>query len=184
MFRLLLMIGFIGAFSYLPAQDFITVKKKNGVPVKTFVQGSPITFETIYGDYVSGPIEILQNDSLFIRYYDIRRYPTSIGSVVIDTITTFLIKYHYNEIKRIKIAGRNRSFASKIDKLLMLGGAGYFALNIVNGAYFNESITSNKNLRSLGISLGAFGTGLIINKFFKPKDFTTRKQKIEYVKLG
>ena len=183
MFRLLLITISIISSSCLSAQDFITVKKRNGITVKTFFAGSPIIFETIYGDYVSGTIEVLRNDSLFIRFYDTRKYNTVIGSVIIDTVTSFLARYHYKEISRVNISRRGSPFAPIIGKLLMIGGGGYILLNLANNGYFHEPISSRKNLQSIGGAALAIGVGFLINKFLRPREFTNRRHSISYVRL-
>jgi hypothetical protein len=65
----------------------------------------------------------------------------------------------------------------------MFGGAGYFALNIINGLYYNEPITNKENLNSLGIAVGAFSIGLIINKFFSVNRFSRKRHQIVYREL-
>lgn len=185
MLRLLLVSCFTGIhfLSLAQGQDFISVRKKNGRPLKTFIAGSPIIFETVYGTYVSGPIEAIKNDSVFVKIYDIRTFATNLGFAMVDTISTYIAGFHYKDIRKIRLFNKERFIRSKIDKLLIIGGAGYFILNVVNGAYFNEPITDKKNLRSLAISLGAVGTGLLINKFFKVSNFSTGKHKIVYVNM-
>ena len=72
----LLLIFTLFSFS-IQAQvsDFITVKKRNNRTLKTFFPGSTITFESVYGHFISGIIENIRNDSLFVKMYDVRTVP-------------------------------------------------------------------------------------------------------------
>lgn len=185
MLRLLFLSIFIFLYyaSFSQPSDFISVRKKNGRHLKTFIKGSPILFETAYGSYIQGPITEIKKDSLFIRMFDIRTYTTAFGSRIVDTVRTYTTGIHYKEIKRIQVFRRNNFIWSKMDKLLFIGGSGYFLLNLANGAYLSEPVTSKENLRSLGISLGAVGAGLIIRKYFMINNFSRRKHKIVYVNM-
>ena len=133
--------------------------------------------------YIEGTIQNIRNDSLFIMVYDIRTVLTRLGVTVVDTVSRHVEGFHYSDIERIKVYNYRRFVRGKVDKLLMIGGAGYFGLNLVNGAYLQEPLTSRQNLQSLGISIGAFGLGWVIKKFFPVNRFSRRKHKIVYIKL-
>jgi hypothetical protein len=169
--------------SFSQPSDIISVRKGNGNIVKTFIASSPIIFETKSGMYVNGIIKQIKNDSVFVTTYDIRIFQTNLGVTMVDTIARHIAGIHYKDILKIKVFRRHRFIRGKIDKLLMYGGAGYFGLNIINGSYFNQPITDKKNLRSLSISLGAFGAGLIINKFFPVNRFSRKRHKIVYISM-
>ena len=181
--RLLLIALFIQFYSGLSAQSFdlISVRKKNGRIIKTFTAGSRMVFETGEGNYIEGLVEAIRNDSLLTRIYDIRIVMTAYGFTVADTISTSVVKLHYREIKRIKVFERHRFIRGKMDRLLMYGGAGYFALNVINPSISNQSVTSKENLRTLGFSAGAFGLGLIIKKYFYVNRFNRKRHRIIYI---
>jgi hypothetical protein len=65
----------------------------------------------------------------------------------------------------------------------MIGGAGFLALNILNGTLYNQPITDKRNMRSLGIATGAFGLGFLINKLFSSDGFNKKRHHIVYVDL-
>ena len=185
MFRLLLLtmltLGCVTASSQV--SDFISVRKKNGRTIKSFFPGSPIIAETFYGSYLDGWVEAIRSDSVFIKIYDVRYYGTPYGGTIIDTIRNYIVPIYHEEIKSIQVFERRKQFPSKISKLLLIGGSGYFLLNLANGAYLNESVSDKKNLRSLGISLGSVGAGLLLNRLFKPNNFSEGKHRIVYVKM-
>lgn len=145
--------------------------------------GSPITFETNNGTTVTGPIESIRDDSVFVTIYDRRVFMTNLGVTVVDTVNIYHSGYNYKDIKRVKLYNKKGSIRSKIDKLLITGGVGYFILNVANGAFFNDPITDKKNVRRLGISLGAVGAGILIKKFLGVNDYSRKKHRIVYVSL-
>lgn len=185
MYRLLLLLLFIliQLCSFAQAGDMLSVRKKNGVTIKSFIAGSPIVFQTTYGAYVEGVIKQIKNDSVFMTTYDIRKYMTSFGGWVIDTVTTYIVGYHYNEIASVKVFREKGALRHLLGNMLMLGGAGYAVLNVFNGTYFDDPITDKKNVRSLSIAAGVFGFGFLMNKLFPVRTFSTKRNRIVYVKM-
>lgn len=185
MFRLLLLIVLtLGNFTASSqVSDFISVRKKNGRTIKSFFPGSPIIAETFYGSYLDGWVEAIKNDSVFFKIYDIRYYGTPYGGTIIDTIRNYIVPIYHKEIKSIQVFERRKKIPSKISKLLLIGGSGYFLLNLANGAYLNQSVTDKKNMKSLGISLGSAGAGVLLKYLFKPNNFSEKKHRIVYVKM-
>lgn len=163
--------------------DFIAVRKKNGRTIKNFFAGSDILLQTTDGRYFQGPIKTIRNDSVFILLYDIRSYPTNFGTMIKDTITVQTIGLHHQDIKRIHISKRRSFLQRTAGPLLMLGGAGYFAINVLNGALFDLPITDKKNLRTLGIAGGSFGVGYFLSKLFSTDGFSKSKHRIVYVDI-
>jgi hypothetical protein len=184
MLRLLITITILFHLQLCFAQvsDFISVRKKSGRIIKSFIPGSRILFETSYGGFIEGPIKEIKRDSIFITAYDTRTLITNFGARYLDTVRTYVVPFHYKEIKAVNVFHR-RGFFSRIDKLLVLGGTGYFALNLLNGAYLNESVTSEDNLKSLGISAMAVGTGLLLKHVAHLDNFSRRKHRIVYVHM-
>jgi hypothetical protein len=170
--------------SFAQVSDILAVKKKNGKIVKNFFQGSSILFQTKSGDYIEGPIDKIHGDTVYIRMYDIERMTTSVGNYVYDTVSSFLIATNYHDIKRISVYKGRGSIRQKVGVLMMVAGAGYAVLNILNGAFFNLPITDPENLKKLGISAGLVAVGFINNKFFPPNSFSRKKDKITYVSLA
>jgi hypothetical protein len=178
---ILLCTHFFDAFPQI--SDIISVRKKNGTVIKTFVAGVPIVFQTNDKMYIEGTIHDIRNDSIFIMVYDIRTVLTRLGVTVVDTVSRHVARFHYHDMERIKVYNYRRFVRGKLDRLLMIGGAGYFGLNLVNGAYLQEPVTSRQNLQSLGISVGAFGLGWLIKRYFPVNRFSRKKHKIVYINL-
>jgi len=172
----------VTAFSQQQPSDFIVVKKKNNRTIKTFFPGLPITLEMVNSAWVDGYITAIRNDSVFVKEYDIRSVPTIWGVNMLDTAGSFIVAVYHKDIKRIIVNNRPPAFSYMTDgTILMIGGIGYALLNVVNGAYLHEPITSKENIKSLGIALGMAGAGFALKKITKNAH---RKQYIEYVRMS
>lgn len=163
--------------------DYISIRKKNGRVVKNIYTGSNVLLQTVDGSYLQGPVNLVRNDSLFLTIYDIRLYPTMWGSIVRDTIAKILIGIHHKDIKRVHLNKRTTFVQRTAGPLLMLGGAGYLAVNVLNGAVFDLPITDSRNVKRLSIAAGMFGIGYLIQKLFASDGFSKKKHQILYVDL-
>ena len=165
--------------------DFILVKKKNGRVIQYFIEGSPINYITITERVVSGPILSIRNDSIYVRMYDIRPVVNSFGIQYLDTLGSVVVANAFKDIIRIKVRKHKSFLISTLAQIAIVGGAAYFTLNIFNGAYLNDAITSSSNLRRLGISVGAVALGFLIKKGFKiGNTYSTKSDRIEYVHMS
>jgi hypothetical protein len=163
--------------------DYISIRKKNGRSVKNFYTGSPILLQTTDGAYLQGPIKAIRNDSVYITFYDIRSYPTALGTFMRDTVAVYYPVVHFKEIRRIHISTRRKFLQNATGPILMIGGAGYLALNLLNGTLYNQPITDKQNMRSLSVAAGAFGLGYVIRKLFSSDGFSKKGHQIVYVNL-
>ena len=170
-------------FSFSQPSDLISVHRKNGSIIKTFFAGSAIDFQLKNGAYMSGPIKEIKNDSVFIYSYQLGYLITNLGTTVTDTVERRVIGVNYKDILRIKVFKRTRFIRGNIGKLLMIGGAGYFGLNVINSLYLKEPVGDKSNITRLGIAAGAFGTGFLINKLFYVNRYSRKWHKIVYINL-
>ena len=182
MFKALLIILLISVSvkTFSQASDFITVKKRNNRTLKTFFPGVHISFETNDKRQASGLITAIRNDSIFVKEWDIRPMLNSLGIPVTDTLGAYLSGFHYREIAKVEVSDRMKLQQLTPGRILIIGGTGYALLNVINGAYLHESITSSKNLKSLGIAAGAVGTGFLINYLVRHGN----KYHVEYVHMN
>lgn len=163
--------------------DYISVRKENGSVLKNFYSGSGILLQTIEGTYLQGPIKTIRNDSVFVVLYDIRYLPTIWGGFVRDTVSTAVAGIRYDQISRVHLEKRRGFFLRAAPTLLMIGGAGYLTLNLLNGALDKQSVSDGKNMRRLGTAAGAFGLGYLLRKLFSSDGFSKKNNKIIYVNL-
>lgn len=163
--------------------DYISVRKPNGRVVKNFYAGSHLLLQLTDGSYLEGPVQAVRNDSVFITLYDIRYLRTTFGSIIRDTVSTSIASFSYKEVSRIYLDERKGFFRRMAGPLLIIGGAGYLTLNVLNGAFYDLPITDAKNLRRLGTAVGAVGLGILFQKLFASDGFTKKKHQITYVDL-
>lgn len=183
--RLLFFIIFLllSFTSFSQNADFISVKKKNGVAVKSFYSGSFISLERNDGVFVSGTIRNIADDSLFILWYDIRISPTAWGNRVADTIAAYITKVKYTDIKRISLNIRRSRLPGLISKTFIIGGAGTILLNGFNSVRDKEPLFSNENLSKYAVAGAFIGVGYLIKRLLGDGDFNPKKHKIVYTKL-
>jgi hypothetical protein len=182
MLKALLLISFLSCSAkiFSQASDFIAVKKHNNRTIKTFFPGVPISFQTSYKRQVSGMITDIRHDSIFVKEWDIRVVPTTMGVTMIDTAGVYITGFYYKEIEKVEVSDRMKLQQVSPGRILIIGGIGYTVLNIVNGSYLHESVTDSKNLKKLGIAAGAVGTGLLINYLKRHQ----RNYIIEYIHMN
>jgi hypothetical protein len=101
----------------------------------------------------------------------------------VDTTGYFILKMHYQEIRSIESAKKERWRFVKNGSIFMIGGVGYALLNVINGAYLNQPINDPANIRSLGIAAGVAGGGYLLNRLYARKERKGNKYKIVYVKM-
>jgi hypothetical protein len=115
---------------------------------------------------------------------DVRAIPNRWGVSSIDTIGSYIVELFYKDIKTVVIPRRESFRVFKNGTIFMIAGLGYASLNLINGKYLDESITSGKNLQSLGIALGVAGTGLLINRLHKYNNRNGKNYRVEYVHMN
>lgn len=89
----------ISVLSFSQQGDFI-VLKKNQHTIKTLFAGSAVSFKTTTGT-ITGKINGIERDSLFVVQYDVRRVFTSLGVYMIDTIASIQTAFHYKDVTAI-----------------------------------------------------------------------------------
>lgn len=163
--------------------DYISVRKKNGQVIKNFYTGSAIVLQLTDGSYLQGPVQTIRNDSVYVMVYDIRLFATNWGTSVRDTIAATRVGIWHSDIGRIFLNRRRGFFERNTGPLLMIGGAGYLGLNLLNGAFYNQPTGNRKNLRKLGTAAGAFGLGYLLKKLFASDGFSKKSHQIVLVDL-
>jgi hypothetical protein len=181
----LLVFLFIANAALSQASDFISIRKKNNRTVKSFFPGLSIKFQTTYFRMIEGQILKINNDSVFVKEWDIRTVPTSLGVTVVDTAGSFVTGVHYKEIKVVYWDKRKKVHELLTDgTILMIGGTGYAALNIINGGVLGEPVGSSENLKKLGIAAGVVGTGFLLKKLTGKDAKFERRYRIHYIEMS
>ncbi|MFT4023107.1 MAG: hypothetical protein QM664_04885 [Flavihumibacter sp.] len=183
LFFLVLLAAGTATGQQIGMSDYLLMKKPNGKHMGAYFKGSPISFQLQNGIGIDGWIEDIRDDSVFVRQWNIQSYMTSLGTSKVDTVGYYIHKLRYTDIFSI-VPKRKEGFRYvKNGSIFMIGGIGYAALNVINGAYLDEPITDSKNIRSLGIALGVAGGGFILSRIHRHKVRTGKQYIIQYMKM-
>lgn len=164
----LLVLLLIGNQTFAQSSDVILLKRNNKT-IKRYFAGSDIDLTTTTGVYISATITKIKNDSLFLKQYVVRQTPTQLGVFVLDTVTTYYYKYHYNQVKAIGKTGRRFNLSASAASLLgggalltVAGGIVY----LVDRTNFSPSLMiASASLATIGYVLAKTGgKGIIIGK--------------------
>ncbi|MCC6288524.1 MAG: hypothetical protein IT249_11635 [Chitinophagaceae bacterium] len=158
--------------------DFISLQK-NDRTIKSYFKGSFFEFIHQSGSGVSGYIDRIYKDTLYMYAYDIRMTPTYWGTRVTDTIGRINLKFGLNEIAAIPKPQKGFEFVRN-GTLFMIGGVGYAFLHTFNGLIQKSKI----NPSTLAISGGVAAVGFTMRKLRKYYYPIGKKYKISYVQLN
>ena len=182
MHRILLSIMLFSFFLDLNAQvggaDMVVLRNKQGRTIKSYFRGMPIDFGDLSGREVMGIVRKVDRDTIFIQQYDIRQAYTQWGTSVLDTVTAYLLKYHYNEISWIRKPSENFEFVRN-GTIFMIGGTGYLLLHVFNAAYLKEPVIWSTVAIAGGIAAGGF----LMHKLRKKKYMIGRNYHMEYIDI-
>lgn len=167
----------ISQAAFSQQSDFISLKK-NGRTIKNYFTGSSFDFVHANGSMVSGIIDRIYKDTLYMYQYDIRMSPTPWGTRFADTIGKYDLKYSFREIAAIPKPGKGFEFIRN-GTLFMVGGIGYAALHTINGLIQKSKIEPATLAISGGVALVGFG----MRKLRKYYYTIGKKYTIDYVQL-
>ncbi len=176
-FTILVTILFSGLVS---AQNDLLLLRKHNRTVRQFYPGISTEFFIDNNQLISGFITKIQNDSLYLDQYRVATMYTGWSSAINDTINTYHLAFSYKEIVGFPVMQKMRE--TNFPTLLMVGSAGYAALNIINAGILNQSLTGSQNLSRLGIAAAVFATGYLlkgVKKYYLP---IGKKYKLVYLK--
>ena len=176
MFVHLILALFVLEASAQTSLDMVVLRNRQNRTIKSFFSGIPITFGDKTGQVVQGVIKRVYNDSIFIQQYDIRRAATMWGTPVQDTIGTYFIKFHPNEIVWI---AKPRQIASSIrnGSAFMIGGAGYAVLHVLNAAYLGQPVL----WPNMAIAGGVVAAGYLLKMLHSDRYMMGKKYKLIYI---
>lgn len=178
----ILITGFFSAKAQVP--DFISVKKRNGITIKSYYAGVNISMTTKDGRQYDALIDRVANDSIYLKYFDARPFRNLFGAISYDTITTYILPVYYKDVKFItppKTKYRN-TYLRKLGAYSAIGGFGYDFLNIFNGVVKKyQPLFSERDKRNLAIATGVGAAGLLLNRAFKRPE---NRYRIVYVNMS
>lgn len=176
MFVYLISALFVLEASAQTSLDMVVLRNRQNRTIKSYFSGIPITFGDKTGQVVQGVIKRVYNDSIYIQQYDIRRAATMWGTQVQDTVGTYFIKFHPNEI--VWIAKPKRMLESiRNGSAFMIGGAGYAVLHVLNAAYLGQPVL----WPNMAVAGGVAATGYLMNKLRSNRYMIGKKYKLIYI---
>ena len=169
--------------------DFIVLKKKNNRTLKTYFEGTFISAVTYTGFNLNGIIKEIKSDSVFIEQQDVRQVPTQFGVPALDTFV-YTVRLHYTEIRAFFFAGHRGSRGTEkkrsgglLQNIMIIGGTGFIALEMVNTLYRGESLSDGNKLTVLAIAAGVAVTGFLWKQLQKRSTRAGAKYKVIYVNM-
>jgi hypothetical protein len=169
----------MSAFAY--GQSDIIIIKKNGKPFRTFFTGSVVQFQTTGGEWFNSRISDIRDDSLFFKELVVRQVMTQFGVTRMDTMTTYTRKIHYAEIGGLPKS--KNTIGIRAEALMMIGGGGYAALNLINSAYLHYAPFGKDNRPKIITATGVFAAGYLLSRFHKDYLPIGKKYTLHYVRL-
>lgn len=185
---LLILFAFTSSLVLSQQSDFIVLKKKNNRTLRTYYPGAFISAVTNNDFEINGYILDIRNDSLIIRQEDRRLMEAKDGmGTVVDTfVFTFGIDYHqikqWNFKKNYTWGGRKGFVQVFVPKIMMIGGAGFIALELINTIHRGDSLDDPGKLGAIGIAAGVALAGWLIDKRKDRAKKVGKKYKVVYVK--
>ena len=176
MFAYLLVMLFAGQVKAQASLDMIVLKNRKNRTIKTFFSGIPITFQDKAGQMYSGKIKKVVSDSFFVQQYDIRTVGTMWGTQVQDTVSSYIVRFHPNEVAWL-VKPKSSFELFKNGSLLMIGGAGYGVLHAVNALYLEEPILWS----NMALAGGAIAAGYALRKLRNDRYVIGKKYKLVYI---
>lgn len=176
-------LTFIALF-FIPAaiaaqqSDFISLKKKDRT-IKSYFKGSAFEFIHINGSGVSGYIDRIYKDTLFMHAYDIRMTPNPWGTRFADTVGSISLRFALNEIAAIPKPAKSFEYIRN-GTIFMIGGGGYAFLHIFNGLIQKSKIHPS----TLAVSGGVALAGFAMRKLRKYSYPIGKKYTISYIQLN
>lgn len=156
--------------------DMLVLRNNQNRTVKSYFSGKSIEFGASNGRIIGGLIKKIERDTLFIQQYDIRQAYTMWGTQVQDTISTYFLKYHHNEILWIRKDKAGFELLRN-GTLFMVGGSAYTALHLINAAYQKEPVIWS----TVAISTGIAAAGFVMNKLRKRRYTIGRSYELKYI---
>src|SRR5262245_35579329 len=104
-------------------EDFISLRKKNNRHVASYFKGSQIEYQDVRGNHVTGIIQAIRNDSLFVKQWQVGTYMTQFGTTRVDTAGSLLHQLHYKEVFQIFPSKKESFTYVKNGSIFMIAGA-------------------------------------------------------------
>jgi len=156
---LILLIGIV--HNGFAQQSDILLLKKHNKTVGHFFQGSGISFIIKDGGQVSGTIDSLLRDSIFLTMQSEHMAPNMFGTYTPVKGPAYQMAFAIGDIAGFPIQHRKWGLISS-GTLFMIGGGAYLVLNVVNTLAEKEPLFGEDNLPRIIGALSAVTLGVIL----------------------
>ena len=174
---LLILLPAIGLGQTAPS-GFLVLKKGNKT-VSRYYPGSPMFFYTTESMPVTGVVDRITPDSIYLYQYQIRRIQRADGAAIFDTTGRYPLSFSIANIGSFP-AGRQRGKNILTDgTLLMIGGGGYLVVNMINTTRLGDPPFGEENLPNILMAAGAVVAGFIMKKSWPSRWYIGKKYKLQ-----
>ncbi len=161
--------------------DILLLKKGNKT-VQKYYAGNSIRFYTTEGQDISGMIDCIKNDSIFLTQQTIRRIQTPEGGIRFDTSQKYKLMFSIANIGSFP-AGKQKGKNIITDgSLLILGGAGYLVVNLVNTTRQGDPPFGKENLPKVLTATGAVVLGFLLKKVWPSRNTIGKKYELQVLR--
>ncbi|MCU0388600.1 MAG: hypothetical protein MUE71_08345 [Chitinophagaceae bacterium] len=130
---------------------------------------------------VSGIVERISTDSIFLSQYNIRRIQTQNGGILYDTMGKFNLQFSIANIGSFPAGRQKGKNIITEGTLLLLAGSGYLVLNIFNTTRQGDPPFGEENLPNVLIGAGIAATGFILKKAWPKKLYIGKKYQLKVI---
>jgi hypothetical protein len=160
------------------SSDVLILKRKDGKRMIRFMQGGKISFLEKSGARYDGKIIRIENDTILIELYDIRRLTTSMGGIVFDTVSRLPVKVDHRDI--LSVVKPPQSFGYvRNGSLIKWSGIGYGVLHLLNAAISKEPLVATQ----MAAAGTATAVGYVLGRLYKDSFILGRRYSWQYLDL-
>jgi hypothetical protein len=147
----------IGCWASVRAQlNGVLVLKRNERTIERYYPGKQFTFINRDDQPVTGVIDRVEKDTVFLTFYVERRVTNDLGMFGTDTSESIPMAYSFNDIKTVILYRDKLNYTADGAVLIAAGGLA-IVIGLVNSAHFHENVTSYRGIALVGVGLAALG---------------------------
>ena len=137
----------------------VLVLKRNERTIERYYPGKQIDFINRDDQPVSGIINRVEKDTLFLTFYVERRITNDLGMFGTDTSQAVPLAYNLKDIKTV-IRYRDKLNYTADGSVLIAAGGLAVIIGVVNSIHFQEPLSSYSGIALVGVGLAALGLWL------------------------
>lgn len=147
----------------LQAQATVLLLKKNGKTITKYFPGRNFEFITTDGMPVSGRLDLVINDSIYLTYFQLSQVPTAFGTLRTDTTGRHSLAFSLYNIGSLP-RPQHKSGKGLLAGAMMLGGLGYSFVNLFNTIRDGDPPFGKDNRGRLLAGIGTATAGFLLSR--------------------